>query len=356
MEKNIYKFLISNKPNQKFKTKKVLQEIVFARSCCCVGIIIFHYFGQSNGKFKFFYLTAANSSWGYMFVTSFFSMSGTVLYYNYPKINSFKIFYFKRWKAIFPSYYTCYFYFFLKNVFSKHKVFYNGHWSRLILSLFGMDGYLGYRFKNYYLIGEWFLGAIIFLYFLYPILSWLMNKNILLINFICCFGYFLMFQTEYFIISKTKNIITCINSFYFGMLIAKGYKFFLKKKIFFISFSLFIFFYLVKIKSFIIILQIQGFCLYILLINFGFYIMRTKYKFLFIEISKLSYNIFLFQRKIILDILGVWNPYEWYFHILLLLITVLLIIICAKVLYIVVKTIIDSKIFEKIESNFLNNN
>lgn len=344
--------LILDKTNKNIKNKIFLPEIIFTRSCCCIGIIIFHYFCHSNGNFKFFFGTA-NSSWGFMFVTSFFSMSGTVLYYNYPKINSFKKFYFKRWKAIFPSYYICFFYFFLKNVFIFHKVFYNGHWSRLFLTLFGMDGYLAYKFKNYYLIGEWFLGVIILLYFLYPILSFLMNKNILIINFICFFGYLLMYKTKYFIIGKTTNIITSINSFYFGMVIAKNYKFFLRKHIFFFSFTLFIYLYLVKISRFIIILQMQGFCLYILLINLGHYIMRAKYKFFFIEISKLSYNIFLFQHKIILDILGVWNPYEWYFHILLILITILLIIICAKILYIVVKTITQSKLFEKIESIFL---
>ena len=61
-----------------------------------------HYFCYSNGTFKFFY-TSANANWGFLFVTAFFAISGAVLYYNYPKIISFKdlkIFYYKRFGII----------------------------------------------------------------------------------------------------------------------------------------------------------------------------------------------------------------------------------------------------------------
>ena len=87
-------------------SRKSLPEIIFTRACCSIGILIFHYFCHSKGNFKFLFRTA-NSNWGFMFVTTFFSISGTVLYYNYPKITSTKRFYFKRWKSIFPSYYIC---------------------------------------------------------------------------------------------------------------------------------------------------------------------------------------------------------------------------------------------------------
>jgi hypothetical protein len=84
--------------------------------------------------------------------------------------------------------------------------------------------------------------------------------------------------------------------------------------------------------------------------------MKTKLKIIFTEISKLSYNIFLFQHIIIFDILGVRNPTEWHIHIILLLIAILLTIICARVLYLVVKDITESIIFKKIESFFLKTN
>ena len=80
--------------------------------------------------------------------------------------------------------------------------------------------------------------------------------------------------------------------------------------------------------------------------------MKFRFKIIFIELGNLSYNIFLFQHFIIFDILGVRNPTEWYYHILLLCITILLTIICAKILFIVVNNIIQSKIFKKVESFF----
>lgn len=190
-------------------SRKSLLGIIFARSFCSIGIVIFHYFCHSKGTFKLFYLTA-NSSWGYLFVISFYSISGTVLYYNYSKIPSMKTFYFKRWKSIFPSYYICFIFFFIQNVFKFHKLFYNGHWSRLIFTVFGMDGYLRYRFKTYGLVGEWFLGSIIILYILYPLLSWIMNKNILIIHFIVLTFYPLMYLTNFFIISSARNNLSVL--------------------------------------------------------------------------------------------------------------------------------------------------
>lgn len=194
---------------QNSRNKKKLSEIIIARACCSIGIIIFHYFYHSKGNFKLLYKTA-NSNWGFLFVTCFFCISGSVLYYNYPCVNSIKNFYYKRWKSIFPGYYICFIYFFIKNVFKYHKFFYNGHWVRLIFTIFGMDGYLGYRFKTYYLIGEWFLGSIIIIYFLYPLLSYLVHKNILIIHFIAISFYPILDLKKYFIISASNNIILLV--------------------------------------------------------------------------------------------------------------------------------------------------
>ena len=123
-----------------------------------------------------------------------------------------------------------------------------------------MDGYLRYRFKTNYLIGTWYLGAIIIIYIMYPLLSLMMNLNILTINFIVSLGYIFMNKTNYFIIIKHRNIITCVNSFYFGMLTIKGKNLFIKKKISFIIFLiLFLILYFFKFKESLLIYQIQGF-------------------------------------------------------------------------------------------------
>ena len=63
--------------------KPSITGLIFARAGCSLGIVIYHYFCHSRGEFKFLYMTA-NSSWGYMHVTSFLCISGSALYYNYP--------------------------------------------------------------------------------------------------------------------------------------------------------------------------------------------------------------------------------------------------------------------------------
>ena len=75
------------------KDKKNINAIFFVRSICCLGIIVYHYFEHAEGNYKSYFRTA-NSNIGLMFVTIFFNISGTVLYYNYPQINSIKSFYY----------------------------------------------------------------------------------------------------------------------------------------------------------------------------------------------------------------------------------------------------------------------
>lgn len=353
MEKYISNYNIVENKQKNLNSKKQLKGIIFTRASCSFGIIFFHYFSKSNGNFKLFFLTA-NGTFGFIFVTSFFCISGTVLYYNYRKITSLKKFYFKRWKSIFPSFYITFFYYYLKNILLTHEVFFKGHWSRIFFSLIGMDFYLSYKFNTYNIVGEWFLGAIIIIYILYPLLLWMMNLNILLINFIEFIGYLLMYKTNYFIILKDCNIITCVYSFYFGMIAIKFQRlFFENKNTFIISFIIFVLLYFYKLPNFILIWQIQGFSLYIILVQIGQYIMLSRFKIIFKQISILSYNIFLLHHTMIYNILEVYNPTEWYLHIALLGITILLTMICSKILLIIVNVIYQSNIFKKLESLFL---
>lgn len=340
--------------NQKIiHCKKIyLKEIDFVRASCSIGILIFHYFCHSRGSFKFLFNTA-NSGWGFMFVTSFFAISGTVLYYNYPTIISIKKFYFKRWKSIFPSYYICFLYFYLSNVFKYKKIFYRLHWSRLIFTVFGMDGYLLYRFETYYLIGEWFIGAIIIIYALYPILLMLTNKNFLVLHLFLCIGYLLMYKTKFFVIQRNRNIITCINSFVFGISAIKLKKFFFPNKlVFIISLAQLIFLCNFNIGSCILIHQIQGFSLFMVLLQIGRFIMNTRLSKIFQVISNLSYFIFLVHHQIIIDIFKLYYPSEWYFHLLLIGLIIIFSIVCSKIFSIIVTNFIKSFLFQKIESLF----
>ena len=140
---------------------------------------------------------------------------------------------------------------------------FRGHWIKFIYTIIGLDGYLYYRIKTYFILGEWFLGAIIIIYILYPLLLMLIYKKILLFYLILIFGYYLMLQTNLFIMKNEINIITCISSFYFGIITIKYKKIFMDKYItLLISFILFISIYIFKIRKSFIFGQIQGFSLF----------------------------------------------------------------------------------------------
>ena len=174
-----------------------------------------------------------------------------------------------------------------------------------------------------------------------------MNKNILLINFITILFYPLMYLTNIFIIRTSRNIYTCINSFYFGMLRIKFYNIFFKCKVaFIISLFIFIFLFLKRIANIILIFQIQGFALFIILVQIRYKIMKYRIKSIFIELSNLSYNIFLFHHAIIRDILDIKNPTDLYLVLMLLIIIIILIIILSKILYIIVKIILNTNFLQ----------
>ena len=176
----------------------------------------------------------------------------------------------------------------------------------------------------------------------------MMNKNILLIHLFIISGFILMAKTNYFIIIGDKNLITCINSFYFGMMTIKNKKFFYENRMpTIISMFVFLFLYFIKISHFPLVKQIEGFCLFTLLVQSGRYIM-SHYRIKIIEnISKISFNIFLFHHRIIYNVLGLNNPTEWYLHLILLGTIIILTYICSTIHFMVVNSIIKNNIFTK---------
>lgn len=353
MENNV----LINKVKKVSSKKQNIKSIVFSRACCSIGIVIFHYFEHARGNYRFYFRTA-NSDIGTILVTTFFGISGTTLFYNYPKIYSIKTFYYKRWKSILISYYISNIYFYLSISLISQRLIFKGPLKKLIFNFFGLDGYLlwSYGISAFNLVGEWFLGAIIIIYFLYPLISYLMNKNILIINFITSINYYLMYKTNiYEIVIHERNIITCLNSFYFGMLIIQFKTLFFKSKmIFLFSVSIFIFLSLVKINtSFVLIKQIQGFSFYIILLQLGEYIMSKSYIKLIYIFNALSYSIFLYHHRIIIDALKITNPNQLHLHIIFLINIIILITICAKIHSSCVNYILNTKIFGILDSLFL---
>lgn len=219
-------------------------EFDLIRAVSTVWIVLFHYsytFVQYGvGGEHIYVMMHANGTWGALFVSLFFMLSGASLYYNWgDRMKSITgrggvlEFYKKRWLAIFPMFYIAWFICYLINVISFDRLWgWGGSYYKLILTFFGVDGYFMYRGLNYYTVGEWFLGAIIMLYVLYPLLQWCMRRIpvlstvviVLLFGLNVARGMIPAFAgyNAWVQISDNINLITCLLSFWTGMLLIRA--------------------------------------------------------------------------------------------------------------------------------------
>ncbi|MCR5487201.1 MAG: acyltransferase [Lachnospiraceae bacterium] len=125
-------------------------------------------------------MTYASGNWGGSFVSMFFMLSGAALYYNWrdrlKKIRGkggLLDFYWKRWLTIFPMFYVAWFIMYVINSRKLGTWYWAGSRRIMWMTALGMDGYFMHHGLNYYCLGEWFLGAIIILYLLYPLMQFL---------------------------------------------------------------------------------------------------------------------------------------------------------------------------------------
>ncbi|MCR5747268.1 MAG: acyltransferase [Lachnospiraceae bacterium] len=224
--------------------KERRNEFDLIRAVSTIAIVLFHYsfaFVQYlvGGKFIFF-MTHANGTWGALFVSLFFMLSGASLYYNWEnRLDTFTgkggvlDFYKRRWLAIFPIFFVAWFIGYILQVIYLGGLWnWGGESKKLLLTFFGMDGYFLYRGLNYYTVGEWFLGAIIMLYILYPLLQLCFKKIpvistaiiVLLFSLNLCRRSIPAFApyNAWVVISDNINIITCLMSFWIGLLLIKA--------------------------------------------------------------------------------------------------------------------------------------
>lgn len=204
--------------------KNRIVEVDFVRVICAIGIIVYHFYCHSSCNDKLFYLFE-NGLWGNVIVSIFFALSGGVLYLNNVEVSDYALFYKKRWRSIFPDFYIVFLAFYLLNVIKYRTLFYGEKPITLLLSVIGMDGYLLEYIPNYYIVGEWFLGALIIMYSLYPILSKLIKKKPIITLFVLLLLFISINNVDFLSDEqKFRSIFSCLISFYMGMIGAKYYK------------------------------------------------------------------------------------------------------------------------------------
>ena len=340
--------------------KKKIKEIDFIKSFCSFGIITFHYACHIESKKKYIF-KSRGTTYGFLFVNIFWIISGVLHYYNNSEIKSLKIFYFKKFKALAPSFYILYLFRYFKKVFITGKFFFSPLSPfNLIYSILLIDGYMPFfNIKTIYLsIGEWFLGALVLIYFFYPILLYgfknLFIQILLIDNFLVSF----FFYGNYFKL-KEKNFIICLTLFFLGMIIIKYIDL---NNIIFLLISLFIMiiYYFINIpikKRFLIDFLYSPFFFFILF-WIGKIIMKIKIlKIIITKISLISYQIFLLQHLIIYKILYYFPKASTniiYFCILFLCIITTLFF--SFLLHWLSIKFINTKVFKDFEIWILNNN
>lgn len=287
-------------PQRSFAKQEKIEELDFIRAICAVGIILFHVSCYIPPTAPMFMHTYANGGYGTLLVGVFFLISGGVLYYNYREIEDLFIFYYKRWKSIFPMFYITFLFFFIRNVVTADAVFYNGKPWRLLLSVFGLDGYFHYKYPGYYIVGEWFLGAIVLLYVLYPIYVKLVNSAGWKVLFFIIPLTVWQIKTDWFEIGTTTNLIYCSTLFIFGMLIFK-YKLFRDTKLKLASCLISFAVLFVSIPHFDIFLSMISYVfMFFALFAVAELIVKVPLlKSIFACIGGLSFPMFLVQNKVI---------------------------------------------------------
>ena len=105
----------------------------------------------------------------------FFLTSGFSLWLGWGEGGRLSAYAKKRALAIYPMFWTGFFALFFYGEILHGNNREIPRW-RLLFSVLGLDGYLSQWTLTFYKIGEWFLGCLILLYGVFPLLAWLMRR------------------------------------------------------------------------------------------------------------------------------------------------------------------------------------
>lgn len=155
-------------------------------------------------------------------VSLFLIISGAALMYVYgEKKFDWKSFYKKRFMTIYPMFWIAYFLVFLYHTYKYGGIIQGIPKKNIIFSILGMDGLLlNTGMKVFYLIGEWFLGAIVILYILFPLLLFMMKKCPVVLGVIVMVIYCVAVALG----DKSVSVFVRLPEFVFGMYFVKYIK------------------------------------------------------------------------------------------------------------------------------------
>lgn len=294
--------------------KGYIEGVNFSRIVGALGIVIFHFSCYCEPLKRYLYETA-NCPFGQLWVALFFAVSGACVVRANTELTLWP-FYKKRWLSIFPVFFVAYLV-----VFALKIVIYGNWWGTINpwtfpLTLLGIDSYFYYLQPNYSCIGEWFIGAILACYLLFPILRKMLQYAPYTSAILLLIGCWFIPYLPIFIVEPWHNIWVCATIFYLGMLLSQYPALFTSK----ISLTIFgvlallITFIPLPFKQFAPLSQLiyptfSGIVWFIVLTQIGKYIESAaqwcsrcmRY------LGKLAYPIFLVQHAVISAVLAKWS-------------------------------------------------
>ncbi|MCU6685273.1 acyltransferase [Dorea acetigenes] len=212
--------------------KERLFYLDFVRAVAAVSIVITHfnarylYLNPPMPEKAVLTTTVSNIYIGDWGVSLFFIISGAALMYVYEKKCELKTFYKKRFFSIYPMFWMAYIAAFIYSFYADKMMPGTGvpKW-RFIFTVTGFDGLLmtnGYG--TFYILGEWFLGVIILMYLVFPLLRKAMNaKPLLLLAAVVVMyvaGLWLCYRGPYPVVAATMLFIR-FPEIVFGMFFVK---------------------------------------------------------------------------------------------------------------------------------------
>lgn len=200
----------------------------FVRTIAVFLVLLTHY----NARYLSYYMNPAmpqnaiislypfNIYVGNLGVSLFFIISGAALIGVYKKKCDLKNFYKKRFLSIYPMFWIAYIIAFLYLFFSIKQMYcaevpkYN-----FIYTILGLDGYLNGVVPNYYILGDWFIGMILLLYLVFPLIrkQYLANSIRLYIIIILMYIPFAVYNW-FPRFAPAKMLVVRIPEFVFGMI------------------------------------------------------------------------------------------------------------------------------------------
>ena len=279
----------------------------FIRALATILIIITHYnalylyLPEPTPEKAFITTEVFNIYIGDLGSALFFIISGAALMHVYENECNLKKYYKKRFLSIFPMFWMTFVIDFLFRCYLDGGINPTIPKWKIIFSIIGMDGYLEEIVHAFFCVGEWFLGCIILMYIIFPLLRWLIEKKPVIL--VICTGllYVITLLTDGKVFPLGKNMFVHLPKFVFGMFFVR----YIKKvniPMFMSSILIVLLNSLIDLKSVSSIIQALyiGIATFLILIFLSKHIECQPIRYISSVISKYSYAIFLVHHVIIL--------------------------------------------------------